>query len=64
MWVVEPRKTGYIKGDRQLMPKEMPFASYHVEVDEKNVLRETGYNEFPFVIPRFRKIPNSVYGTG
>ncbi|WP_457795228.1 portal protein [Acinetobacter baumannii] len=64
LWVVEPRKTGYIKGDRQLMPKEMPFASYHVEVDEKNVLRETGYNEFPFVIPRFRKIPNSVYGTG
>ncbi len=35
LWVVEPRKTGYIKGDRQLMPKEMPFASYHVEVDEK-----------------------------
>lgn len=64
LWVVEPRKTGFIKDDRQLMPKERPFASYHIEVEEKIVLRETGYNEFPFVVPRFRKIPNSVYGTG
>ncbi|MQZ32511.1 phage head-tail adapter protein [Acinetobacter haemolyticus] len=64
LWVVEPRKTGFIKDDRQLMPKERPFASYHIEVEEKVVLRETGYNEFPFMIPRFRKMSNSVYGTG
>ncbi|MCH7307819.1 portal protein [Acinetobacter sp. NIPH 1852] len=64
IWVVEPRKTGFIKDDRQLMPKERPFASYHIEVEEKIILKETGYNEFPFVVPRFRKIPNSVYGTG
>jgi len=42
----------------------MPFASYHVEVDSKTMLKESGYNEFPCAVPRFRKIPGSVYGIG
>ena len=42
----------------------MPFASYHIEVEAKHILKESGYNEFPFVIPRYRKLPNSVYGIG
>lgn len=50
--------------DRPLLPKNMPFASYHVEFDNKHIMREAGYNEFPCAVPRFRKIPGSIYGVG
>lgn len=50
--------------DRPLLPKNMPFASYHVELDTKHIIREAGYNEFPCAVPRFRKIPGSIYGVG
>lgn len=50
--------------NRPLLPKYMPFASYHVELDNKHIMREAGYNEFPCAVPRFRKIPGSIYGVG
>lgn len=50
--------------DRPLLPKHMAFASYHVEVDNKIILKESGYNEFPCAVPRYRKLPGSVYGVG
>ncbi len=62
--VIEPRKVKASMTNRVLLPKNMPFASYHVEVDGKNILKESGYNEFPCAVPRFRKIPGSVYGIG
>jgi hypothetical protein len=34
---------------------DMPFASVHVALDEKGdnrILRESGYHEFPFAVPR------------
>lgn len=62
--VIEPRdaKVDYI--NPVLLPKNMPFASYHVEVDARSLLKESGYNEFPCAVPRFRKIPGTVYGIG
>lgn len=61
--VVEPRN---IKASHDLytLAKNKPFASYHIEVEEKHILKESGYNEFPYVVPRFRKLPRSVYGIG
>lgn len=62
--VIEPRDIKTPMDGRVLLPKQMPFASYHVEVDAKNILKESGYNEFPCAVPRFRKLPGSVYGIG
>lgn len=50
--------------DRPLLPKNMPFSSYHVDIENKTIVRDSGYNEFPCAIPRYRKIPGSVYGVG
>ena len=44
--------------------KNLPFASYHVEIDGKKVVRESGYHEFPVAVPRWMKLPGSVYATG
>lgn len=58
--VITPRKqngAGHIN-------KDMPFASYHVEVQSKHMLKESGYHEFPCAVPRMRRLPNSLYGNG
>lgn len=46
------------------MAKSLPFASYHVLVKEKLIVRESGYHEFPVAVPRHMRVPNSVYSTG
>lgn len=58
--VIQPRKQ---TGAGQLN-KAMPFASYHIDVAHKQMLKESGYHEFPCSIPRLRKLPGSVYGNG
>lgn len=58
---IEPRKT-YVVGAR--LAKNLPFASYHVEVGQKNLVRESGYHELPVVVPRWMQIPDSVYAIG
>lgn len=62
--VIEPRDVKVPIERRVLLPKQMPFASYHVEIETKHILKESGYNEFPCAVPRFRKIPGSCYGIG
>jgi len=46
------------------MAKNLPFASMHVELATKQLLRESGYHEFPCVVPRWMLTPGSAYGTG
>lgn len=46
------------------MAKNLPFASVHFELDGENLLRESGYNEFPCVVPRWMLIPGTSYATG
>lgn len=53
MWVKDAR-----------MAKNLPFASCHVEKDAKRLVKEGGYHEFPCMVPRWHKLPNSVYGVG
>jgi hypothetical protein len=44
--------------------KNLAFASCHVEVDSKHMVRESGFHECPFVAPRWAKLPNSEYAIG
>lgn len=52
---------------RKVDPKDvvtLPIASDHIEVKTKKLLRESGYNEMPVVVPRWMPIPDSVYSLG
>jgi hypothetical protein len=44
--------------------KEMPIASIYVEKSSKIVVKESGFNEMPVVIPRWSKIPLTSYAVG
>lgn len=39
-----------------------PIVSIHVLRQTKNVLKESGFNEHPFAVPRWVKVPNEKYG--
>lgn len=39
-----------------------PFASYHIWQEEKILLKESGYDNFPYVCPRWSKMGNETYG--
>lgn len=57
---VEPRQNGEKGG-----PKERkPFAERYVCLDAKVVLRENGYDSFPYAVPRLEPENGSDYGTG
>ncbi len=40
----------------------MPFASCYIEVDSKEQISESGFNEFPYVVPRYLKASFEIYG--
>lgn len=58
---IYPRKTHVVSAR---LAKNLPFASCQVEIEAKHVVRESGYHEFPVIIPRWITIPGSVYGVG
>lgn len=58
---IMPRRT-HVVGAR--LAKNMPVASYHVEVAARKTVRESGYHEMPVVVPRWMLIPDSVYALG
>lgn len=62
--VIEPRSQadGYVAGS--MLSKRMPIASCHVEVKQKKLLREGGYNEMPAIVARWHKLPASPYAVG
>lgn len=55
-------RTLHVVGGKQA--KNLPFASCHVEIATNHLLRESGYHEFPCVVPRWMLIPGSSYATG
>ncbi|MGR3978994.1 phage head-tail adapter protein [Acinetobacter sp. 1207_04] len=62
---IYPRTKEQIKGEAgQRISTAMPFASVTIESNSKQVVRESGYEELPVVVSRFRKLPNSHYGSG
>lgn len=58
---IEPRE---VYDPNAKLARNMRFASCHVEVDSGKVLRESGYQEFPCMVPRWSRLPNSSYATG
>lgn len=60
-----PRDKQQVKGEQgQRIATAMPFASVTIEVQAKHILRESGFEELPCVVARFKKIPDSHYGIG
>lgn len=58
--VICPRKDGKPNS----INKNKPFGSYHIDVANKKLMREGGYDEFPCAVPRLYKKQNSFYATG
>lgn len=42
--------------------RNLPFASFYVEREGKNVLSESGYHEMPYMVPRWTKDSEEEYG--
>jgi hypothetical protein len=58
---IEPRS---IYDPQAKLGRNMKFASCHMEFDSNHTLREGGYQEFPCMVPRWSRLPNSAYATG
>lgn len=56
---IEPR---LLRNPRGRGNRDMPFQSIHLEITQKHILRESGFEEFPMVVGRFWKILKEVYG--
>jgi hypothetical protein len=42
--------------------KNMQYSSVYIEVDSKEQISESGFNEFPYVVPRYLKASFEIYG--
>jgi hypothetical protein len=59
LWVVMPREDA----DRtKLGAKNMPWASIVIETESETRVRESGFEEFPFAIPRWDTASGEIYG--
>lgn len=58
---IYPRQT-YAVGAK--LAKNMPIASCHIELQSKQVVRESGYHEMPVITPRWSRVPGSAYAVG
>ncbi len=58
---IEPREVFAVGAT---LGRNMRFSSVHLECDSKQILREGGYPEFPCMVPRWSRLPNSTYATG
>jgi len=61
LWVVQPRRDGQVG---KAGPRNMPFASFVIEVEDKRLVRESGYEEFPFAVVRWDTSSGELYGRG
>lgn len=46
----------------RLDSKGMPFVSYYVSFDTKDLMSEGGYNTFPYSVSRYEQMPGEAYG--
>lgn len=58
---VQPRRD---RDPQRADAKHKPFASVYVGLDDKCVISEGGFDEFPFLAPRLDKISGEVHGRG
>lgn len=58
---IEPRALYLVGSNRS---RELAFSSCHYEAQDCHVLRESGFHEFPCMVPRWSRLPGSPYATG
>jgi hypothetical protein len=46
------------------MSKNLPFESLHIETQSQHLVLESGFEEFPCVVPRWSLIPDTPYAVG
>jgi len=56
---VEPRAD---RDPEKATREHMPFASWYLTGEDRQVLQEGGFEEFPYAVPRWYKTTGSVYG--
>lgn len=56
---VEPRNE---RNPARADAKHKPFRSVYVSLSDKHVISEGGFDEFPYLVPRFTKSPTETYG--
>jgi hypothetical protein len=56
---VMPRTDRLIRGK---FSKNMPIASYWLEADSEKIVEETGFHEWPYIVPRMDTSPDEDYG--
>lgn len=66
MWLVYPRgvfkeETGDGRG-KKVPDKKKAFGSVIVDVEERRIVRERGYDDFPFAAPTWMRRGGSIYG--
>jgi len=57
--VVKPRD---MYNPRKEDKQNMPFTSCYFEYDSGHIISEGGFREFPYVVPRYLKASNEIYG--
>ena len=57
--VVKPRN---IFNPRKLDKQNMPFQSIYMEYENGHIISIGGFREFPYVVPRYLKASNEIYG--
>lgn len=55
-------RTAYAVGAR--LAKNLPIASCHVLAENGTIVRESGFHEMPVILPRWLRVPGSVYAVG
>ena len=58
---VEPTED-YERGTGEKRKTKLPFHSCHVCEEDQMVVRDGGYNEFPYLVPRWAKATGEVFG--
>lgn len=59
--VVEPRDEHYGMG---AVAEKKPFKSCYIDVTNKKIMKESGFDTFPYLVPRFAKRSGETYGYG
>ena len=60
--VVEPRNPRLVSTNLLKSAKDKPFASYYIDIEHKKILRESGFDTFPYAVGRWLKWNNQIYG--
>jgi hypothetical protein len=60
--VVEPRNPRLISTNLLKTAKDKPFASYYIDTEHRKILKESGFDTFPFAVGRWLKWNSSMYG--